>query len=140
LRQRQAEAKARFNAGQRLARQRDAFWARSSGAFQVAGQAGGCDMTRVLTRWQTYLLQQYDTGVLQQELNNAIAEYGHGRLCSEAGDCFDIGGSTGGVSRRLIDDWLEPDCRDFLDKSETIVQFLRLGSRAGPERGSGLHA
>ena len=78
--------------------------------------------------------------MLLKKYNRAIADYGHGRLRFDAGDHLDIGGSTGGVSRRLIDDWLEPDCRDFLDKSDTIVQFLRLGSRAGPERGSGLHA
>ena len=128
----QGGGKGTINAGQRLARQRDALQARSSGAFQAARQAGGCDMTRVLTRWQTYLLQQYDTGVLQQELNNAIAEYGHGRLCSEAGDCFDIGGSTGGVAREVIDHWVVPDCSGFLERAATIVQFLRFESLRRP--------
>ena len=103
LRQGKAEARARFNEGQRLAHQRDALWARSSGAFQPAGEAGCCDMTQALTRWQTDLLEQYDSGVLLQKLNSAIAAWGHGRLRSETGDHLDIGGSTGGGSRRLID-------------------------------------
>ena len=114
MRQCKAEAKACLNAGQRLARQRDALWARSSGAFQPA-----------LTQWQTWLLEQYDTGARRQKLNNAIAEYGHGRLRSEAGDHLDIGGSTGGGSRRLIDGWVMPNWRDFLSQSDTIGQFLR---------------
>ena len=64
--------------------------------------------------WQTDLLEQYDSGVLLQKLNSAIAAWGHGRLRSEAGDHLDIGGSTGGGSRRLIDGWVMPNWRDFL--------------------------
>ena len=85
-------------------------------------------MTRVLTRWQTYLLQQYDTGVLRQQLNEAIAQYGHGRMCSEAGDCCNIGGSTGGVTREVVDRWVRPDCSRFLERAATMVEFMRMES------------
>ena len=71
------------------------------------------------------LLQWWDSGVLLKKYNRAIADYGHGRLRFDAGDHLDIGGSTGGVSRRLIDGWVMPNWRDFLEQSDTIGQFLR---------------
>ena len=118
--QRKAKAKARLNAGQRLARQRNALRARSSGACQPA-----------LTRWQTWLLEQYDTGALRQEYNEAIAEHGHGRLRDEAGRSMDIGGSTGGGSRCVIDRWEKPEYADFLKDSEAMVKILQLRCRPG---------
>ena len=36
------------------------------------------------------------------------------RLRTARGDYLDIGGSTGGGSRRIIDTWQPPDWRDFL--------------------------
>ena len=71
------------------------------------------------------LLQWWDSGVLLKKYNRAIADYGHGRLRFDAGDHLDIGGSTGGVSRRLIDGYLTPDSRELLERSDTIRQFLR---------------
>ena len=125
LRKAKAEAQGLYNKGRRLALRRDAHRDRSCGASQPAGEAGSCDMTQALTSWQTDLLERYDSGVLLQELNSAIAAWGHGRLRSEAGDHLDIGGSTSGGSRRLIDGWVMPNWRDFLWQSDTIGQFLR---------------
>ena len=34
------------------------------------------------------------------------------------GDYLDIGGSTGGGSRRIIDGWKPPDWRQFLEKAQ----------------------
>ena len=124
LRHAKAEAQALYNKGRRLARQRDAHRDRSCGASQPAGEAGSCDMTQALTSRQTDLLKRYDSGVLRDELNKAVAAYGHGCLRSEDGDTLNIGGSTGGVSRCLIDAWRIPDYQRFLDHSDTIRQFL----------------
>ena len=71
------------------------------------------------------LLQWWDSGVLLKKYNRAIADYGHGRLRFDAGDHLDIGGSTGGVSRRLIDGYVTPDSRVMLEPSDTIRQFPR---------------
>ena len=131
LRNGKAEAQARYNEGRRIAGQLDADRDRSCGASQPAGEAGSCDMTQALTSWQTDLLERYDSGVLLQELNSAIAAWGHGRLRSEAGEHLDIGGSTGGGSRRIIDDWTPPDYWEFLRQSDTIGEFLR---SASPDR------
>ena len=89
-------------------------------------------MTRAVTSWQTDLLERYDSGVLLQELNSAIAAWGHGRLRSEAGDHLDIGGSTGGGSRRIIDDWAPPaplHLREFLEHAETVRGCRRVSRK-----------
>ena len=44
----------------------------------------------------------------------AVTQHGHGRLVRRDGATQDIGGSTGGGSRRAIDDWVAPDWRQFL--------------------------
>ena len=93
-----AEARARYNEGQRLSKQRDA---------------------PSITWWQRDLLERWDSGELLRELNNAVAAWGHGRLRSADDEHLDIGGGTGGVSRRLIDGWVPPDWREFLSHSDT---------------------
>ena len=82
-------------------------------------------MFRGLTSRQTDLLERYDSGTLLEEFNGAIAAWGHGRLRSEAGEHLDIGGSTGGGSRRIIDGWTPPDWREFCKQSDTIGELLR---------------
>ena len=47
-------------------------------------------------------------------MNDAVAQFGHGRLVRKSGETLDIGGSTGGGSRRIIDSWEEPDWRQFV--------------------------
>ena len=50
--------------------------------------------------------------------NNAVRALGHGQLRNRRGDVMDIGGSTGGVSRRIIDSWQLPDFREFLEDDD----------------------
>ena len=87
-------------------------------------------MIQGLTLRQTDLLEQYDSCRLMAELNAAKVAWGHGRLRDEAGEYMDIGGSTGGGSRRIIDDWEPPDCQDFLAHAETV----RVCARAPPKK------
>ena len=60
------------------------------------------------------MLEKYDNGYLRGALNNAIVELGHGTLKSETGEAFEIGGSSGGGSRRIIDGWVPADWRHYL--------------------------
>ena len=96
-----AEAVARYNEAWRLVRHRDDRQRR--GAGQPA-----------LTRRQVELLQKWDSGELHDKRNEAVANLGHGRLRNRQGDCLDIGGSTGGLARRVLDSWEPPDYQQFL--------------------------
>ena len=49
-----------------------------------------------------------------ENMSYAATHHGHARLVREDGETQDIGGSTGGVSRRANDDWVAPDWRQFL--------------------------
>ena len=95
-----AEARARFNEGQRLARCRDQRW----------------EVT--FTKKEKEVLQQWDSGQLLQQKNMSIVAVGHGRLQTAHGDYLDIGGSTGGGSRRVLDSWQPPDWREFLGDAQ----------------------
>ena len=97
-----AEARARYNEAQRLYKQ--PFTASSAPP---------------LTRWQLELLQRLDSGELLRELNNASGAWGHGRLRSVDGTHLVIGCSTGGLSRHLIDDWVQRNWRERLSQSDT---------------------
>ena len=103
-----AEARARYDEGRRLARQRDAHVDRLRGASPPA-----------VTSRQWHLLQRWDSGELRRELDEAVATWGHRRLGSAHGEHLDIGCSTGGGSRRLVDGWVPPDWREFLSHSDT---------------------
>ena len=99
-----AEARARYNQGRRLVGQRDACW-------PAPGPA--------VTSWQYNLLQRWDSGELRRELNEAVAACGHRPLGSRQGEHLDIGDSTGGGSRRLVDGWVPPGWREFFSHSDT---------------------
>ena len=59
-----------------------------------------------------------ENGSLLDRTNEAILAYGHGMLRSADGnDTLEIGGSTGGMSRYLLDGYEEPDLATFLAKS-----------------------
>ena len=113
LRHAKAEAKACFIEGRRLASQRD--MERQGGASQSASSG---QETVTFTRKQLEVLEKWDNGMLRQELNKAIVEVGHGRLKNATGEFMDIGGSTGGGSRRIIDGWVPPDWRQFLEEPD----------------------
>ena len=59
-----------------------------------------------------------DTGDLLARVNMAVAAYGHGTLRSDEGEMV-IGGSTGGLTRSLLDDYKEPNTRAFLARRPT---------------------
>ena len=54
-------------------------------------------------------MDQYDSGDVHTERNRAILAYGHGQLRHADGRIMDIGGSTGGASRRVLGNWHLPD-------------------------------
>ena len=66
---------------------------------------------------QLGVLVKHDSGQLRRDMNDAVTQFGHGRLVRATGETQDIGGSTGGGSRRVIDDWVAPDWRQFLADS-----------------------
>ena len=116
-----AEARATFNQGRRLARKRDAAEARakSNQGRQPRWHRGAAqpvdpqDFVQSLSWHDQRLLDDFDSGALQHLPNWAMVRAGHGRL-RRGGAHLDTGGSTGGASRRLIDDWEMPDFRQFL--------------------------
>ena len=115
LRHGKAEAQARFNDGRRLARQRDAHKdpSRSQDSFTTARRSR---LTPRSTQWS--LLQRWVSGELRRELNEAVAACGHRPVGSRGGEHLDIGDSTGGGSRRLVDGWVPPDWRQFFPNSD----------------------
>ena len=58
-------------------------------------------------------LEKLEDGSLLRRTNNAVAAYGHGTL-RRGNETLDIGGSTGGVTRVLLDGYAEPDVDTFL--------------------------
>ena len=104
-----AEATSRYNEGRRLARHRDELRHR----FPDQPGSHGLELA-AFTQEQLQVLQQRDSGALLTNQNSAIVELGHGRLHTARGAYMDIGGSTGGGPRRILDAWHPPDWRQFL--------------------------
>ena len=72
---------------------------------------------RHLASWEQHNLHMLENGSLLDRTNEAILAYGHGMLRSADGnDTLEIGGSTGGMSRYLLDGYEEPDLATFLAK------------------------
>ena len=68
---------------------------------------------RTLNPKQLRVLQEYQSGILRRQANNLTMASGHGRLKKEDRSFVDIGGSTGGFVRTVLDDWEPPDLADF---------------------------
>ena len=62
---------------------------------------------------QQQVLKEYESGELRRKANNLTMMSGHGRLKKEDDSFVDIGGSTGGFVRTVLDDWEPPDLEDF---------------------------
>ena len=60
------------------------------------------------------MLEDWDSGLLRGNVNSAIVKLGHGHMQNISGNILDIGGGTGGGSRRAIDNWTPPGWRQFL--------------------------
>ena len=68
---------------------------------------------RPLNPKQLRVLQEYQSGELRRQANKLTMISGHGRLKKEDDSFVDIGGSTGGFVRTVLDDWEAPDLADF---------------------------
>ena len=68
---------------------------------------------RPLNPKQLRVLQEYQSGELRRQANKLTMISGHGRLKKEDQSFVDIGGSTGGFVRTVLDDWEPPDTADF---------------------------
>ena len=62
---------------------------------------------------QQAVLQEYQSGELRTQANRLTLISGHGRLKHEDLSFVDIGGSTGGFVRTVLDDWEPPDLWSF---------------------------
>ena len=49
------------------------------------------------------LIEEYKSGELQEICNEATRQHGHGKIVLPSGEVINIGGSTGGKVRRLLD-------------------------------------
>ena len=67
-----------------------------------------------LERWEQENLLRLEDGSLLRHTNEAVAAYGHGTLRRDDGETIEIGGSTGGITRFLLDGYAEPDVDSFL--------------------------
>ena len=93
------EARARYKEARRIAKRLDDHPKSGRDAAQLAQR---------LTSHQRRLLERLKSGELPGEMNIAVTEWGHGRLEFPDGHFVDIGGSTGGWTRKLDDDWAAP--------------------------------
>ena len=66
-----------------------------------------------LTSKQLALLELFDSGFLLQEANRLTKLAGHGRIHKSQREWMDIGGSTGGFVRTVLEDWAPPDLSDM---------------------------
>jgi hypothetical protein len=73
----------------------------------------GNKKARTLNPKQLRVLQEYQSGILRRQANNLTMASGHGRLKKEDRSFVDIGGSTGGFVRTVLDDWEPPDLAEF---------------------------
>ena len=76
------------------------------------GKVQECD----LDWWDRENLRKLEDGSLLRRTNEAVAAYGHGTL-RHGHERVEIGGSTGGVTRFLLDGYAEPDVATFLARS-----------------------
>ena len=74
------------------------------------------------TRQDQYFLAELANGNLLRKANDATRASGHGRLRKSDGTYEDIGGSTGGLTRTVLDNWKPPDLEDPLDLTEPTDQ------------------
>ena len=71
---------------------------------------------RDLNRWEKNNLRRLEDGSLLRRTNKAVAAYGHGTIRRHDGAWLEIGGSTQGVTRLLLDNCAEPDVDSFLNE------------------------
>ena len=99
--------RARLRRGAMLER----LWERLSQGNEAKGK--GKRRARPLNREQLQVLEKYQRDELRLQANELTMISGHGRLKNEDHSFVDIGGSTGGFVRTVLDDWEPPDLADF---------------------------
>jgi len=65
-----------------------------------------------LTEDEVWLLNDLRSGTLLRQANDAVEAYGHGTLRTDQGT-LQIGGSTGGRTREVLDGWEPTRPADF---------------------------
>ena len=98
---RAVQARGRVRLAHRYARLRD--------EIRAGARAAGASLTPA----QLELLALLDDGTLVRQANHLTICAGHGRLRRADGSAVDIGGSTGGYARSVLDDWQPPDLTEF---------------------------
>jgi len=91
------EAKCRYKQGEAIAR-------------QISGRLIREDQ---LSQRDANLLQDFRNGRALEQLNMAVVEHGHGTLRGVGGRTLQIGGSSGGRTRELLDNWEPPNVASF---------------------------
>ena len=92
LKQRTRVARFRFKHGKLLAK----HMSKASGPLEAER------FKSTLSPHEAELLEHYGSGRLRKERNEAVTNWGHGRLIREGGDYLDLGGSTKGLTRELM--------------------------------------
>ncbi len=69
------------------------------------------------------MVQKLNSGELRQTANAAIKAHGHGRLRAADGSSMDIGGKTGGRTRRLLDSYVIPSHENFPTDFDIITEL-----------------
>ena len=106
LMHRKIEARARYKEACRLKQRVDDCSKSGRDASQLA---------QGFSSHQQRLLKRLESGQLLWQMNSAVGEWGHGRLESPDGaHCVYIGGSTGGLTRELVDKRQPPSFLDFI--------------------------
>ena len=117
LMHRKIEARARYKEACRLKQRVDDCSKSGRDASQLA---------QGFSSHQQRLLERLESGELLWRMNSAVGKWGHGRLETPDGHCVEIGGSTGGLTRELVDEWKPPSFLDLMEESKTIENFVRL--------------
>jgi hypothetical protein len=65
---------------------------------------------------QQQVLATYESGELQRRANALTIESGHGRVHRQDGTHRDIGGSTGGLVRVVLDNWEPPTLQELQEE------------------------
>jgi hypothetical protein len=97
----------------RASLRRGAMLERLQERLSQGNEAKGNRKARTLNPKQQRVLQEYRNGFLRRQANNLTVISGHGRLKNDDRSFVDIGGSTGGFVRTVLDDWEPPDLAVF---------------------------
>ena len=123
LMHRKIEARARYKEACRLKQRLDDCSKSGRDASQLA---------QGFSSHQQRLLKRLESGELLWRMNSAVGEWGHGRLETPDGaHCVYIGGSTGGLTREILDGCQLPS---FLDFMRSLLERLPVTNASPTDR------